>query len=155
RYLDTERWFIVAPNMLGGCQGTTGPASHTTEGIEWGPRFPYLTIRDQVAAQVAFSDSLGIGRWAAVVGGSRGGMQAIEWAGGRPERLERVAVLAAPALSSADQVALNSVQIEAIRMDPAFRGGDYDDAADGDGPYRGLALARRMALLNYRSPDEL
>src|SRR5690606_2424956 len=66
RYLDTERWFIVAPNMLGGCQGTTGPASHTTEGIEWGPRFPYLTIRDQVAAQVAFSDSLGIGRWAAV-----------------------------------------------------------------------------------------
>ncbi|MBF0671484.1 MAG: homoserine O-acetyltransferase [Salinibacterium sp.] len=155
RYLDTERWFIVAPNMLGGCQGTTGPASHTTEGIEWGPRFPYLTIRDQVAAQVAFSDSLGIDRWAAVVGGSMGGMHAIEWAVGHPERLERVAVLAAPALSSADQIALNSVQIEAIRMDPAFRGGDYYDAADGDGPYRGLALARRMALLNYRSPDEL
>ncbi|MCW4386621.1 homoserine O-acetyltransferase [Salinibacterium sp. SYSU T00001] len=155
KYLDTDRWFVVAPNMLGGCQGTTGPASHTTEGIEWAARFPFLTIRDQVAAQVLFSDSLGIARWAAVIGGSMGGMHAIEWAVGHPSRLERVAVLAAPALSSADQIALNSVQIEAIRMDPAFRGGDYYDAADGDGPHRGLALARRMALLNYRSPDEL
>lgn len=155
KYIDTNEWFVVAPNMLGGCQGTTGPASHTTEGIEWGARFPYITIRDQVNAQVLFSDSLGISRWAAVIGGSMGGMHSLEWAIGHPDRLDRVAVLAAPALSSADQIALNSVQIEAIRMDNAFVGGDYYDAADGEGPYRGLALARRMALLNYRSPDEL
>src|SRR5690606_16924101 len=80
---------------------------------------------------------------------------AIEWAVGHPGRLERVAVLAAPALSTADQIALNSVQIEAIRMDTAYNGGDYYEAPGGDGPYRGLALARRMALLNYRSPAEL
>jgi homoserine O-acetyltransferase len=114
-----------------------------------------LTIRDQVAAPVAFSDAIGVGRWAAVIGGSMGGMHALEWAIGHPERLERVAVLAAPPITTADQIALNSVQIEAIHMDPAFNGGDYYDAADGDGPYRGLALARRMALLNYRSPAEL
>jgi homoserine O-acetyltransferase len=153
--IDTNHWFVVAPNMLGGCQGTTGPSSHTTDGVEWGARFPYITVRDQVNAQVNFSDSLGITRWAAVLGGSMGGMHALEWAVGHPDRLERVAVLAAPAQSSADQIALNSVQIEAIRMDSAFAGGDYYDAADGEGPYRGLALARRMALLNYRSPTEL
>jgi len=84
-----------------------------------------------------------------------GGMQALEWAVGHPDRLERVAVLAAPPMSRADQIALNSVQIEAVRMDPAFADGDYYDASDGEGPHRGLALARRMALLNYRSPDEL
>ncbi|TQL48552.1 homoserine O-acetyltransferase [Homoserinimonas aerilata] len=155
RYIDTNRWFVVAPNMLGGCQGTTGPSSHTTDGFEWGPRFPYITIRDQVDAQVALSDSLGIRRWAAVIGGSMGGMHSLEWAVGHPDRLDRVAVLAAPPLSSADQIALNSVQIEAIRMDERFAGGDYYEAADGEGPYRGLALARRMALLNYRSPAEL
>jgi len=153
--IDTDRWFVVAPNMLGGCQGTTGPSSHSPAGVEWGADFPFVTIRDQVAAQVALTDRLGIGRWAAVVGGSMGGMQSLEWAAGYPDRLERVAILAAPAVSNADQIALNSVQIEAIRMDPAFREGDYYEAADGDGPHRGLALARRMALLNYRSPSEL
>jgi homoserine O-acetyltransferase len=90
-----------------------------------------------------------------VVGGSMGGMQSLEWAVGHPDRLDRVAVLAAPASSRADQIALNSVQIEAVRMDPAFADGAYYEAADGDGPHRGLALARRMALLNYRSPSEL
>jgi homoserine O-acetyltransferase len=104
---------------------------------------------------VAFSDRIGIDRWAAVIGGSMGGMQSLEWAIGHPDRLERVAVIAAPVLSSADQIALNSVQIEAINMDPGFADGDYYEAAEGDGPYRGLALARRMALLNYRSPTEL
>jgi homoserine O-acetyltransferase len=153
--IDTDRWFVVAPNMLGGCQGTTGPSSHSPAGVEWGADFPFVTIRDQVAAQVALTDRLGISRWAAVVGGSMGGMQSLEWAAGYPDRLERVAILAAPAVSNADQIALNSVQIEAIRMDPAFREGDYYEAADGDGPHRGLALARRMALLNYRSPSEL
>jgi homoserine O-acetyltransferase len=153
--LDTDRWFVVAPNMLGGCQGTTGPSSLAPDEREWGPRFPFLTIRDQVDAQARFSDAIGIDRWAAVIGGSMGGMQSLEWAIRYPERLDRVAVLAAPAIASADQIALNSVQLEAIRMDAAFRGGDYYDAADGEGPFRGLALARRMALLNYRSPTEL
>jgi homoserine O-acetyltransferase len=155
KVLDTDKYFVVAPNMLGGCQGSTGPASLAPDGSEWGPRFPYVTIRDQVAAQAAFSDLLGIDRWALVVGGSMGGMQVLEWGIGYPDRVERLAVMAAPPLSSADEIALNSVQAEAIRMDPAFRGGDYYDAADGEGPHRGLALARRMALLNYRSPTEL
>ncbi len=155
KVLDTERWFVVAPNMLGGCQGSTGPASVAPDGAEWGPRFPYLTIRDQVEAQLALTDALGIHTWAAVIGGSMGGMQSLEWAVSHPDRLERFAVLAAPPSSSADQIALNSVQSEAIRMDPGFAGGEYYNADDGEGPHRGLALARRMALLNYRSPSEL
>lgn len=155
RVLDPGRWFVVAPNTLGGCQGSTGPASVAPDGREWGSRFPYLTIRDQVAAQAFLADRLGIERWALVVGGSMGGMQALEWAVEHPERVERLAVLAAPPASGADSIALNSVQSEAIRTDPGFAGGDYYDAAAGEGPHRGLALARRMALLNYRSPTEL
>ena len=153
--IDTDRYFVVAPNMLGGCQGSTGPSSLSPDGSEWGIRFPYLTIRDQVAAQVAFADRIGIDSWALVVGGSMGGMHALEWAIDQPDRVHRLAILAAPPVTTADQIALNSVQIEAIRSDPLFRSGDYYDAADGDGPTRGLALARRMALLNYRSPSEL
>ncbi len=153
--IDTDRWFVVAPNMLGGCQGSTGPASIAPDGYEWASRFPYLTIRDQVAAQARLADALGIGQWAAVVGGSMGGMHALEWAVGLPERVARVGVLSAPPANTADQIALNSVQLEAIQIDPRFAGGEYYDAADGDGPHRGLALARRMALLNYRSPTEL
>jgi homoserine O-acetyltransferase len=155
KVLDPAEWFVVAPNMLGGCQGSTGPASLAPDGIAWGPRFPYLSIRDQVEAQRLFADAIGVTSWAAVIGGSMGGMQALEWAVTHPNRVERVAVLAAPPISSADQIALNSVQNEAIRTDPAFAGGDYYGAADGAGPHRGLALARRMALLNYRSPTEL
>ena len=84
-----------------------------------------------------------------------GAMHVLEWAIMAPEAVDRIAVLAAPAAATADQIALNSVQIEAIRMDPAFRGGDYYDAPDGEGPHRGLALARRMAMLNYRTATEL
>ncbi|GAB3282198.1 homoserine O-acetyltransferase MetX [Microbacterium lacusdiani] len=153
--IDTDRWFVVAPNMLGGCQGSTGPASIHPDGEEWASRFPYLTVRDQVAAQVRLADALGIDVWAAVVGGSMGGMHALEWGVGHPDRLARLAVLSAPPVNTADQIALNSVQLEAILIDPRFRGGDYYEAADGEGPHRGLALARRMALLNYRSPTEL
>jgi homoserine O-acetyltransferase/O-succinyltransferase len=155
RAIDTDRWFVVSPNMLGGCQGTTGPASYAPDGAEWGARFPFITIRDQVDVQLALTNALGIDRWAAVIGGSMGGMQSLEWAASYPDRLDRVAVLAAPPFSSADQIALNSVQIEAVRIDPAFAEGEYYEAADGDGPHRGLALARRMALLNYRSSSEL
>ncbi|WP_460776247.1 homoserine O-acetyltransferase MetX [Microbacterium sp. GXF7504] len=153
--IDTDRWFVVAPNMLGGCQGSTGPASIASDGYEWAQRFPYLTVRDQVEAQRRLTEHLGIDRWAAVVGGSMGGMHALEWGVTHPEMLERLAVLAAPPANTADQIALNSVQLEAIRIDPGFAGGEYYDAAPGDGPHRGLSLARRMALLNYRSPAEL
>ncbi|MPS76318.1 MAG: homoserine O-acetyltransferase [Microbacterium sp.] len=153
--IDTDRWFVVAPNMLGGCQGSTGPASIAADGYEWAQRFPYLTVRDQVEAQRRLTEHLGIDRWAAVVGGSMGGMHALEWGVTHPEMLERLAVLAAPPANTADQIALNSVQLEAIRIDPGFAGGEYYDAAPGDGPHRGLSLARRMALLNYRSPAEL
>ncbi len=153
--IDTDRWFVVAPNMFGGCQGSTGPSSIAPDGYEWASRFPYLTIRDQVAAQVRLADSLGIDVWAAVIGGSMGGMHALEWGIGEPHRLRRLAVLSAPPMTTADQIALNGVQLEAIQMDPRFAAGEYYDSGDGDGPHRGLALARRMALLNYRSPTEL
>lgn len=153
--VDTDRFFVVAPNMLGGCQGTTGPATPDAHGVPWGSRFPWVTIRDQVQAQRALADALGIDRWHTVIGGSMGGMQALEWAVTVPDRVARAAFLAAPPASTADQIALNLVQMEAVRNDPKFRGGDYYDADDGDGPHRGLALARRMALLNYRSSDEL
>jgi homoserine O-acetyltransferase len=153
--IDTDRWFVVAPNMLGSCQGSTGPSSMAPDGAEWGARFPYTTISDQVRAQHGLAEALGIDRWFAVVGGSMGGMQVLEWGARYPEEVARMAVIAAPATSSADQIALNSVQIQAIRADPLFRGGDYYDAPDGEGPHQGLALARRMALLNYRSPSEL
>lgn len=153
--IDTNTWYVVVPNMLGGCQGSTGPASTAPDGSEWAARFPFLSIRDQVTAQARLADELGIARWAAVIGGSMGGMHALEWAVMLPDRVERVAILAAPAASTADQVALNSVQIEAIRIDPGFADGNYYDALDGEGPHRGLALARRMALLNYRAPEEL
>ncbi|MDQ0574763.1 homoserine O-acetyltransferase MetX [Agromyces albus] len=153
--IDTDRWFVLAPNVLGGCQGSTGPASLAPDRAEWGARFPFLTIRDQVRAQLAFARELGIERFAAVVGGSMGAMHVLEWAIEAPDAVERIAVLAAPAATTADQIALNSVQIEAIRADPAFHGGDYYDSPDGEGPTRGLALARRMAMLNYRTAAEL
>jgi len=153
--VDTDRWFVVVPNMLGGCQGSTGPASLAPDGAPWGARFPYVTIRDQVNAQIALADRLGIDRWAAVIGGSMGGMHALEWGVTAPERVERLAVLASPAITTADQIGKNSIQIEAIRTDPAFRDGDYYDQPDGEGPHRGLALARRIALMDYRASREL
>lgn len=153
--LDTDRWFIVAPNMLGGCQGSTGPASVDPNGDQWASRFPYLTVRDQVSAQVAFTHTIGIQRWAAVIGGSMGGMHALEWGVQHPDLLERLAVIASPPVTTADQIGVNLVQLEAIRSDPAFRDGNYYEAGDGHGPHHGLALARRMALLNYRSHTEL
>lgn len=151
--IDTDRWFVVCSNVLGGCQGSTGPSSVAEDGREWAERFPVVSIRDQVAAQAALADRLGIARWHAVIGGSVGGMQALEWAVGYPDRLGRCAVIAAPAVTTADQIALNSVQEQAVLADPEFRGGAYYDALVG--PHRGLALARRIALLSYRSAKEL
>lgn len=153
--LDTEKYFIIAPNVLGGCQGSTGPASLHTDGLEWASRFPYLTIRDQVNAAAAFADAIGISSFFAVIGGSMGGMHALEWAIMNPQRTQHLAVIAAPPVTTADQIGLNLVQLEAIRSDPSWRGGNYYDAPDGVGPHHGLATARRLALLNYRSNTEL
>ena len=153
--LSPDRWFVVCPNVLGGCQGTTGPSSPDAEGRPWGPRFPVLTIRDQVQVEMALADALGIDRWAAVVGGSMGGMRVLEWAVGAPERVARAVVVACGPVATAEQVALCTVQAQAIRLDPGFAGGDYYDAKPGDGPAQGMGLARRIGHVSYRSELEL
>jgi homoserine O-acetyltransferase/O-succinyltransferase len=153
--IDTDRFFVITPNVLGGCQGSTGPSSLDRNGREYGPSFPQLTIRDQVAAFLKLSDQLGIASYFAIIGGSMAGMHALEIAIEHPDRLQRLGILAAPPYSTADQIALNTVQLEAIRSDSGFAAGWYYDAKPGFGPHKGLALARRMALLNYRSPKEL
>ncbi|AXI81703.1 homoserine O-acetyltransferase [Peterkaempfera bronchialis] len=155
RAVDTDRWFVVAPNVLGGCQGTTGPSSRRPDGVRWGGSFPHLTVRDQVAAEVALADALGIERWALVLGGSMGGMRALEWAVGHPERVGALLLAACPAASGAEQLGWAHAQVAAIRSDPRWRGGDYHDAGPGGGPHAGLGTARRIAHLTYRSPDEL
>ncbi|PLW70546.1 homoserine O-acetyltransferase [Streptomyces sp. SCUT-3] len=155
RALDTDRWFVVAPNVLGGCQGTTGPASHRPDGRRWGSAFPHLTPRDQVAAEAGLADALGIESWALVVGGSMGGMRALEWAVTRPRRVRSLLLLACTAAASAEQIAWAGVQLRAIRSDPGWRGGDYHDAGPGRGPHTGLGLARRTAHVTYRSEPEL
>jgi len=155
RALDPARWFIVAPNVVGGCQGSTGPASIAPDGRPWGSRFPLVTIRDSVRAETVLANALGVARWACVVGGSMGGMRALEWAATEPDRVERLFLLASPAATSAEQIAWCSPQLAAIRGDPNWRGGDYHDAPPGRGPHIGLGIARRMAHLSYRSPFEL
>ena len=155
RTLDTDRWFVVAPNVLGGCQGSTGPSSSAPDGRPWGSRFPFVTVRDQVAAEVALADRLGIDRWGLVVGGSMGGMRALEWAVGRPERVERLLVLASTPYATGDQIAWCAPQLAAIRADRGFGGGDYYDAAPGAGPHLGLGVARQIAHATYRSGAEL
>jgi homoserine O-acetyltransferase len=155
RALDTDRWFVVAPNVLGGCQGSTGPSSLRPDGRRWGGAFPHLTQRDQVAAETDLADALGIGRWALVIGGSMGGMRALEWAVSHPERTEALLLLASPAAASAEQIAWANIQLHAIRSDPHWHGGDYHDAVPGRGPHAGLGLARRLAHVTYRSEPEL
>jgi homoserine O-acetyltransferase len=153
RALDTDRWFVVAPNVLGGCQGTTGPASAAPDGRAWGSRFPFLTVRDQVEAEARLADVLGIDSWALVVGGSMGGMRALEWAVTHPDRVRSAVVLASSAYATAEQIAWCQPQLLAIRSDPAWQGGDYDRA--GPGPAAGLGIARRIAHVTYRSEPEL
>ncbi|MEL0316490.1 MAG: homoserine O-acetyltransferase, partial [Aquiluna sp.] len=153
--LDTNRFFVLTPNVLGGCQGSTGPSSLDKSGREYGPAFPQLTIRDQANSFAILAEQLGITKWHGVIGGSMAGMHALEMAIESPSSIDRLAILAAPPFSTADQIALNTVQLEAIRSDSNFAAGWYYDAKPGFGPHRGLALARRMALLNYRSPAEL
>jgi homoserine O-acetyltransferase len=151
--LDTDRYFVVCPNVLGGCQGTTGPASRAPDGAAYGSRFPIITIRDQVAVEAALADALGIDEWAGVVGGSMGGMRVLEWCVGYPERVRRAVVLAVGAAATAEQIALCSLEIRAIRNDPAFAGGDY--YAGGAFPVDGLSLARGIGQVSYRTAREL
>lgn len=153
--IDTEKWFVVAPNVLGGCQGSTGPASDAPDGHPWGSRFPLLTVRDQVEAEARLADHLGIDRFALVIGASMGGHRALEWAVSYPDRVARVAAVATCAATSGDQVASFHTQVAAITGDPRYRNGDYYDAADGDGPDAGLSLARQIAHQTYRSAEEL
>ena len=153
--LDPGRWFVVAPNAIGGCQGSTGPSSDAPDGARWGSRFPRLAMTDLVLAERALADHLGVAAWAAVVGGSMGGMRALQWAVDAPERVRRLFLLACPAFTDADALASITTQLLAITGDRNWRGGDYYDAADGEGPHAGLGLARRIAHLTYRSPREL
>jgi homoserine O-acetyltransferase len=153
RALDTDRWFVVAPNVLGGCQGSTGPASRRPDRRHWGGDFPFLTQRDQVAAEAGLADALGIDRWALVVGGSMGGMRALEWAVAHPGRTGALLLLATTAAASAEQIAWADIQLRAIRSDPHWCGGHYHGTARG--PHAGLGLARRLAHVTYRSEPEL
>ena len=156
RALDTGRWFVVAANVLGGCQGSTGPSSRRPgTGAPWGSAFPRLTVADQVAAEVRLADALGVARWAAVIGGSMGGMRALEWAVGHPARVGAALVLATSAAATADQIGTQSAQIAAVRADAGWHGGDYHDLPDGCGPHVGLGIARRIAQLTYRTAEEL
>ncbi|MFE9433657.1 homoserine O-acetyltransferase [Streptomyces sp. NPDC006640] len=155
RALDPDRWFVVAPNVLGGCQGSTGPSSAGPAGPPWGGAFPFLTQRDQVAAEAGLADALGVGRWALVIGGSMGGMRALEWAVSYPDRTDALLLLATTAAASAEQIAWADIQTRAIRSDPNWRGGDYHGAGPGRGPHAGLGLARRLAHVTYRSEPEL
>ncbi|MGZ8765785.1 MAG: homoserine O-acetyltransferase MetX, partial [Acidimicrobiia bacterium] len=152
---DTDRYFVICPNVLGGCQGTTGPASTAADGRPDGSRFPTVTIRDQVGIEAALADRLGIRRWAGVVGGSMGGMRVLEWAVGFPERVGVAVVIACGAKATAEQIALCALQVRAVRADPYFRGGDYYDAASGEGPHRGMSIARGIGTVSYRTEWEL
>ena len=152
--IDTETQFVVCVNVLGGCQGSTGPASgHPDDGRPYGSRFPVITIRDMVRTQATLANSLGIKKWAAVIGGSMGGMQVLEWAVMFPERVGAAIAIATCAQASAQQIALGAVGRRSIRLDPKWRGGDYYEAEDGDGPHDGLTVARELAQIMFRSDD--
>lgn len=155
RAIDTDRFFVVVPNVLGGCQGTTGPASPGPDGIAWGSRFPTVTIRDQVTVERAAMTALGLDRLHCIVGGSMGGMRALEWALSDPGRVERLIVLACGPMATGEQIALSLAQREAILADERFAGGDYYDAAPGEGPWRGMGVARRIGQITYRTRAEL
>lgn len=154
--LDTDRYFVVCVNALGGCQGTTGPASpHPDDGKPYGARFPVVSTRDIVRTQAMLADRLGIQRWLSVIGGSMGGMQALEWTVMFPKRVASMVSIASAASASPLQIGWSEAGRLAIANDPAWNGGDYYDAADGEGPHEGLMLARRIAQLHYRSDASL
>jgi homoserine O-acetyltransferase len=140
--------------VLGGCQGSTGPASaDPADGLPYGSRFPVLTIRDMVRAQARLADHLGIGSWQSVIGGSMGGMQVLEWAITFPHRVRSIVPIATCAQATAQQIAWGAIGRRAIRLDPKWRGGDYYGAEYGDGPWEGLSVARMVAQVTFRSDN--
>ena len=150
--IDTRKFFVVSSNNLGGCNGTTGPASIDPQtGEPWGERFPAVTVKDWVRTQALLADTLGIERFAAVIGGSLGGMQALQWAIDFPERIAHaVAIAAAPKLS-AQNIAFNEIARQAILSDPDFLDGRYFEAETK--PRKGLMLARMVGHVTYLSDD--
>ncbi|CAO1658957.1 homoserine O-succinyltransferase MetX [Vreelandella maris] len=152
--IDTNRFFVVSLNNLGGCHGSTGPVSHNPEtGRQWGPEFPMVTVSDWVASQARLADQLGIERWAAAVGGSLGGMQVMQWTMTYPERVANAVVIAATPRLSAQNIAFNEVARQAIRSDPEFFDGWY--AEHDTVPKRGLKLARMVGHITYLSEDAM
>jgi homoserine O-acetyltransferase len=151
--IDTNRWCVVATNVLGGCYGSTGPSSLAPDGKPWGSRFPHISVRDQVEADVTALAALGITEVAAVIGGSMGGARALEWIISHPDRVRAGLLLAVCARATADQIGHMETQISAIKGDPNWQGGDYHDT--GRKPDAGLSIARRFAHLTYRGEWEL
>ena len=152
--IDTNRFFVVSPNNLGGCSGSTGPqTSNPATGKPYGPEFPIVTVGDWVKSQAMLADVLGIQRWAAVIGGSLGGMQVMQWSFDYPERIRNAFVIAAAPKLSTQNIAFNEVARQAIMNDQDFHGGHYEDY--GVVPNRGLMLARMLGHITYLSDDVL
>ncbi len=152
--IDTDRFFVVCPNNIGGCHGSTGPRSINPEtGKPWGPDFPPLRARDWVNNQARLADALGIDCWAAVIGGSLGGMQAMRWALEYPQRVRHCVVIAAAMKLSAQNLAFNEIARQAIQSDPRFHEGRYLD--HGSNPDQGLALARMVGHITYLSDNAM
>ncbi len=152
--LDTDRFFVVGVNNLGGCFGSTGPASADPRtGHPYGSRFPVVTVEDWVEAQARLADRLGVPCWAAVMGGSLGAMQALAWALAYPDRIRHALLIAAAPRLSAQNIAFNEIARTAITTDPDFHGGDY--YAHGVVPKRGLRVARMLGHVTYLSDDAM
>ena len=152
--IDTDRFYVVSLNNIGGCHGSTGPSSINPETGEcWGPDFPALRVRDWVNSQRCLADRLGIDCWAAVIGGSLGGMQAMRWALEYPDRVKHCVVIAAAMKLSAQNIAFNEIARQAIQSDPNFFEGNY--LKQGEIPAKGLALARMVGHITYLSDDAM
>ena len=152
--LDTNRFFVIGLNNLAGCHGSTGPASiNPATGKPWGSRFPVVTVDDWVETQARLADHLGIKQFAAVVGGSLGGMQALQWTLTHPERVKNALVIAAAPNLTAQNMAFNEVARQAIITDPEFHGGDFYE--HGVVPRRGLRIARMLGHITYLSDDAM
>jgi homoserine O-acetyltransferase len=154
RPLDTDRLFVIGVNNLGGCHGSTGPSTiNPASGKPWGADFPVVTVEDWVHAQARLADRLGIDSFAAVVGGSLGGMQALQWTVSFPARIRHALVIAAAPKLTAQNIAFNDVARQAILTDPDFHGGHFYE--HGTAPRRGLRLARMLGHITYLGDDQM
>ncbi|AHL77204.1 homoserine acetyltransferase [Stutzerimonas stutzeri] len=152
--IDTNRFFVVSLNNLGGCNGSTGPSSiNPLTGKPYGADFPVVTVEDWVNSQARLADVLGIEQWAAVVGGSLGGMQAMQWSMSYPERVRHCVAIASASKLSAQNIAFNEVARQAILSDPEFHGGHFQE--QNVIPKRGLMLARMVGHITYLSDDAM